>query len=155
MIRVACLIPTIPAHSQFLQRALDSIRAQVIPKGWNLSFHVDADPQPSLGRKLNRMIAECLEIGTEYVVLTDSDDLHHPTRVARQVQPLLNNFSLTMTGSSVLIYQKENGECLRYTGISNWIGGLAFPVTSWKQHKFMDFTDGVDTTWQRNFKSET
>src|ERR1700722_12141499 len=133
---IACLCPTIPQHEPFLEKAVNSIHGQQYPKGWDCFIHIDGDPQPTLGHKLNNMIEHVISVGADFVVLTDSDDLHHPTRVARQIQPLIDNRNLVMTGTSVIVFRDtRNNEVWKYTGNSAlWIGGLAFAVEAWKAH---------------------
>ncbi len=60
-----------------------------------------------------------------------------------------------MTGSSVLTYQKPTGKIWRYTGTHNWLGGLCFPIASWKKFKFGNFRIGTDTQWQLRFPLNT
>jgi hypothetical protein len=146
-------MPSIPRHQQFLAKAIDSIHKQQYPEGWDVFLHVDGNPQETLGKKLNRMIEHVISLGAEFVVLTDSDDLHHPTRVQRQVEPLQNNHNLLMTGTSQIVFRDtRNNEVWRYTGKSEmWIGGLTFAVGAWKSHRFEDLGAGVDTKWQKQF----
>jgi hypothetical protein len=160
-ITVACLMPTIPSHAEFLPRARASFDAQVVPEDWNVSLCVthDEDPTLTLGAKLNKMINACLAADprTDFFVLLDDDDVHAPHRVQRQVEPLLYNPGiLSCSGTSVIVYRDvTSGDIFRYTGGSNWIGGLAFPISSWEKHKFENTSSGVDFSWQKNFPLET
>lgn len=155
---VACLVPTIPAHSQFIDPAVESLYAQVYPSDWDVLIRIDG-AQGSLGNKLNAMVQSCLDANPEtgYFVLTDSDDIHHPDRIRKQVQPLIDTPKLLITGTSILVYQDvSNGEVWQYRGLnSTWIGGLAFRVDAWKAHHFEDISAGTDTNWQRKFAPDT
>jgi glycosyltransferase involved in cell wall biosynthesis len=157
VISVACLCPTIPAHEQFLQAAVDSLHAQRYPAQWDVFLHIDGDPVPTLGAKINSMVRHCLEISAvDYFVLCDSDDLHHPDRIRKQVQPMVENPKLLLTGTSVLTYRNQSGEIWQYRGLTSaWIGGLAFSVKAWKRYQFPDISAGTDTNWQRKFASDT
>jgi hypothetical protein len=157
VITVACLMPTIPQHAGFLEKATKSFYAQIYPKTWDVLLHVDGDPQPSLGTKINCMVKTCLDVtAVDFFVLMDSDDHHHPTRVQRQVEPMIDNQKLLMTGTSVLVYRNTNGEVWQYAGRnSSWIGGLAFSVRAWKRYQFENISPGVDTSWQKKFAPDT
>jgi glycosyltransferase involved in cell wall biosynthesis len=157
MITVACLMPTIPAHEPFLQSAMDSIHSQQYPKGWDVILHVDGDPDLTLGAKLNKMLDSISALPVDFVVLTDSDDIHHPTRVHRQIQPLLDNPKLMLSGTSTIVYRDIcTNEVHRYTGnVATWLGGLAFTVGAWKAHRFEDISAGTDTRWQKLFAPQS
>jgi len=149
-------MPSIPRHQQFLAKAIDSIHKQQYPEGWDVFLHVDGNPQETLGAKLNRMLEHVISLGAEFVVLTDSDDLHHPTRIQRQIQPLIDNRNLMMTGTSQIVFQDaRNKEVWKYRGNSAlWIGGLAFAVEAWKAHRFENIGAGCDTKWQKQFSEQ-
>src|ERR1700722_5672699 len=124
-VTVACLMPTIPAHQQFLEKAMDSYHSQLYPNDWDVFLYLDGGDD-ALGTKINRMVSSCLDASprhTEYFVLLDSDDLPHPTRIQRQIQPLIDNPNLAMTGTSVIVFRDvRNGEIWKYTGNSAlWI----------------------------------
>jgi hypothetical protein len=156
VITVACLMPTIPQHAGFLEKATKSFYAQIYPKTWDVLLHVDGDPQPSLGTKINCMVKTCLDVtAVDFFVLMDSDDHHHPTRVQRQVEPMIDNQKILLTGTSVLVYRNvRNGEVWQYTGRnSSWIGGLAFSAQAWHRTRFENMSAGVDTNWQNKFAS--
>src|ERR1700727_2786450 len=130
-------MPVIPAHEQFLQAAANSIYSQQYPKGWDVVLHVDGDPAPTLGAKINRMMERSIaDLSCDIAVLVDSDDLHHPTRIQRQIQPLLDNPNLLITGTSILIYRNSRNQIWQYSGDGSWLGGLAFNVSGWHCHRF-------------------
>jgi hypothetical protein len=155
MITIGCLMPTLPAHGRFVNRAVDSFHSQVYPKSWDVFIHVDADPRFSLGFKLNVMIQQCLlaNPNIDFFQTLDSDDIHHQDRVRKQIQPMVDNSNLMVTGTSQIIYRNvDTGEIFKYTGHPNrWIGGLAFRRTAWEKHHFIDQSDGVDGLWQNKF----
>jgi len=158
MTTIGVLMPTLPGREQMREQALDTFYKQVYPESWDVNILIDADPVLTLGSKINKMLERITyELPCDFVVLFDDDDLHHPTRIRRQIEPMLDDPNLTMTGTSVIVFRRHTtGEIFRYKGLSSrWIGGLAFPVSSWQKYKFQDITVGTDTIWQRNFPIET
>jgi hypothetical protein len=155
MIRAVCIMPTLPDRVQMLMRAVECIRGQQKPEDWKIGLVIDPAPadQVSLGSKLNRMIEATDQ---EFIVLTDDDDIHAPHRVTAQVQPLIDNPALLITGTSQIIYREEpdTGKSIRFQGDGRWIGGLAFRRSAWDMFKFEDVSKSVDTKWLKNFKKE-
>ena len=146
MISVACIMPTIPQHHQFVARAVDCFLKQVFPANWNVQLVIDTDPKPSLGQKLNRMIAST---NADYIVLWDSDDFFRNDRIAKQVTPLIADGYL-VSGSSKIIYQ-DGKEAYLYTGDpAIWLYGLAFPPDVWQAKPFDNISFGVDTDWLKH-----
>src|SRR5882724_1020004 len=123
MTSVALLMPTLPDRAELRARAVASLDTQVYPADWQVTVHQDIDPHPTLGAKINRMIANTT---AEFVVLTDDDDFHSPTRVQRQVEPLLRGYELT--GTSKIYYRDiKTGKAYLYSGDpAEWLGGMAF-----------------------------
>src|ERR1700733_1101747 len=104
------MMPTIESHAKFLAQARQSFDQQVYPKDWLVNLLVDHNPTETLGAKLNRMTQHAVELGSTHVILLDDDDQHSPHRIQAQISPLLANPNLTMTGTSTIVYRKENGE---------------------------------------------
>lgn len=148
MISVACLMPTMLGREQLFARAVKTFVLQEYPKDWNVSIVVDPD-EGTLGAKLNRMIEAN---PADFYVLLDDDDEHSPTRVQRQVEPLLRGYELT--GTSKIFYKDiKTGKSYLYSGNpAEWLGGMAFKRGLWERLKFEDRTKGVDTIWQRALK---
>lgn len=153
---VFALMPTLPNREELRDRAISSYSKQRYSKEWTVNLLIDPGPE-TLGAKLNRMVQSALEFDATHVILLDDDDVHSPHRIQTQIDPLLHNSNLAMTGTSVIVFRRDStGEIFRYRGLSSmWIGGLAFPVSSWQKHKFTDITAGTDTIWQKNFPLET
>jgi glycosyltransferase involved in cell wall biosynthesis len=143
MISVACLMPTLPGRDGLRRIAVDSFCRQQYPSDWSVNLYHDINDKITLGAKLNRMIERCDE---EYVLLFDDDDWHSPTRVQRQVEPLIDG--LQFTGTSQIYYQ-DGKQAYLYHGDKNWLGGLAFRRSVWNQVQFDDVSVGCDTRWQR------
>jgi len=122
---------------------------QQFPSGWQIDLVTDGHETNSLGRKLNDMAARS---SSEFLIVWDDDDLYTPSRIAKQVQPLLDNPALLITGTSQIVY-KDSQSCrvFRYSGNSSWIGALAFRRSAWESCKFEDFSAGVDTKWLLGF----
>ena len=153
---VAILMPTLPNRTELRERAVASLYKQVYPADWTVTVHQDINPLPTLGAKLNGMIAACTE---EYIVLCDDDDWHSPARVQRQVEPLLNGYEMTGTSQIYYIDQRTKQGFL-YKGNPKttrqlWLGGMAFTRALWKRQPFEDWTKGVDTRWQRSLKPKS
>jgi Glycosyl transferase family 2 len=93
------------------------------------------------------MIAGCSE---EYIILFDDDDWHSPTRIARQVEPLLHGYELTGTSQ---VYYEDGKQGYLYKGDGRWLYGMAFKRSLWERLKFEDVSIGCDTRWQRALKT--
>src|ERR1700722_17918476 len=102
---VFALMPTLPGREEMRQKAIDSIHRQSYPNSWDVVLLMDADPDLTLGAKLNKMLDSISNLPADHIILVDDDDLHHPTRVARQIQPLIDNPNLLMTGTSVIVFR--------------------------------------------------
>jgi hypothetical protein len=153
-VTVWALMPTLPGRDELRDLALNAFYKQVYPKSWDVTIMIDGDPNLTLGAKINRMMERiATELTCDFVVLVDDDDLHHPTRIQRQIQPLIDNPNVLMTGTSQIVFRDtRNNEVWRYTGTSDmWIGGLAFTAGAWKAHRFEDLGAGCDTRWQKQF----
>jgi glycosyltransferase involved in cell wall biosynthesis len=157
MITVCAMMPTISTHHGFLPGAVNSFHKQIYPASWDVFLYIDPNPTLTLGAKLNAGIKHILSVSpVDYFVLLDSDDWHHPTRIARQIKPMLHNPKLMITGTSTLVYQNANThEVWKYSGKQNdWLGGIAFRRVAIERHEFKSIGAGTDTQWQRNFYAE-
>lgn len=150
MISVDLLMPTLPGRETFRQRAIESLMAQVYPDGWIITVHQDID-DGTLGAKINRLMEKT---SAPYAVLTDDDDFHGPTRIQRQVVPLINGFDYSGT-SQIYYHDTITDEGWLYKGIAKmWLGGLAFTRALWEKKRFQDITIGTDTRWQAAVQAE-
>ena len=150
MTTVAALMPTLPGRDELRQRAIESYQRQIYPLFWRVRLYQDTDPEPTLGAKLNRMIAAACD--EDYIVLIDDDDWHSPTRVFRQVAPLLQGYELTGTSK---IYYQDGKEAWLYSGDGSWLGGMAFTRAAWNRLPFEDVSIGCDTRWQRTLQPKS
>ena len=142
---------TTPARKHFWPRALESFRQQQFLSDWQVELVIDEHETNTLGRKLNAMAARC---SSEFLLVWDDDDFYLPTRIAKQIQPLVDNPALLVTGTSRIVYRDETGRAFRYSGNGSWIGAIAFRRTAWERVKFEDVSPGVDYRWLKNFKPE-
>lgn len=145
-------MPTLPGRDKLRERALNSFHEQQVPDDWEVTIYQDITPKPTtLGKKLNTMMAACDE---PYIVLLDDDDWHSPSRVRRQVEPLLGDYDYTGTSK---IYYHDVGKDIGWLYSGNarvWLGGMAFRRTLWDKYHFQDITQGVDTFWQQYVQKE-
>lgn len=151
--KVICFMPTMPGREAFLERAKDSFDAQVYPADWDVRLVTDAHPTDSLGKKINRA---CETNEWDYMVLTDDDDYHSPTRVHRQLEPMLPCYYVFTGTSKIYYHDVRNDRCRLYAGTKTrdqWLGGLAFSREVWEKVRFADKTYGVDADWQRDVRS--
>jgi hypothetical protein len=144
-VTVSALMATTSKRAAFRPRALECFYQQIFPAGWRLELIVDQNETDTLGTKLNRMTAST---DADYLITYDDDDFHSPTRIARQIQPLIDGYQIS--GTSKIFYHdvvKDEG-WLYSNHWYIWMGGMAWRRSCWDRLKFMDRTVGVDTRYQ-------
>jgi hypothetical protein len=152
MISVSALMATTSKRAAFRPRAAECFHQQQYPLDWEVNLVVHDHETDTLGAKLNRMV----EFGTsDYLITWDDDDFHSPTRIARQIKPLVTG-EYGYSGTSQIFYHNiVTDEGWLYKGTPRiWLGGFAFTRCLWEKQKFRDITVGVDTTWQRLAQTE-
>lgn len=143
-------MPTMPGRENLLQRAISSFQRQQYPPDWQVNLCIDNHPTNTLGRKINGC---CASTTHDYIVLLDDDDWHNPTRVQRQVEPLVNCHDVTGT-SKIFYHDIRTDEAFLYSGNPLlWLGGLAFKRSLWEKMPFEDITQGPDTRWQNALRA--
>jgi hypothetical protein len=142
LITVAALMATTSKRAAFRPRAVECFRQQIFPADWQVDLLVDEQEINTLGRKLNDMTARTT---ADYLITWDDDDFHSPTRIARQIAPLVTG-EYGYSGTSTIFYHNIiTDEGWLYTGTPRiWLGGIAFTRSLWEKLKFMDRTVGVD-----------
>ncbi len=154
MTTVAALMPTIKSHARFRPTAERCFANQVYPSDWRVHLIIDEHETDSLGKKLNKLCAACVDNCLDYAVLWDDDDWYRKDRIYRQVNPLIatpadlpNLSPFQVSGTSQVFYQ-DGKEAWLYSGDpAVWMYGLAFPIAVWQKHPFEDISKGVDTAW--------
>jgi hypothetical protein len=137
-------MPTTSSRNAFRLRAVECFQQQQYPADWHVNLIIDEHETDSLGTKLNRMIASS---DADYFITWDDDDWHSPTRVQRQVEPLLQGYEVSGTSQ---IYYQDGKEGFLYSGKPEvWLGGLAFRREVWECTPFEDVSAGVDNHWLR------
>lgn len=127
--------------------------ADLIPNDPHI-LYVPIDQQfVSLGEKRNFINAMAKG---EYIVNWDDDDWSAPTRVSRQVLPLIADSNLQVSGSSQLYYftfnlQPQNTKAFIYKSPEkpNWLGAIAYPKAVWNSFRYDENPQtGEDTRFQ-------
>src|SRR5215472_2261942 len=102
MTTVAALMATTPARSHFWSQAEAAFLTQRVPDFWLLELLKQKDDSPSLGWKLNTMISSW---AADFYIIHDDDDAYMPDRIFKQIQPMIDNPALMVTGTSRIIYE--------------------------------------------------
>jgi len=100
MIIVSALMPTTSKRAAFRPRALECFHQQVFPANWEVDHILDEHETNTLGRKINDMTASST---ADYLISWDDDDCHSPTRIARQIAPLITG-EYGYSGTSQIFY---------------------------------------------------
>jgi glycosyltransferase involved in cell wall biosynthesis len=150
---------------EFIPRAIRCFLAQQYPADWNVELVVLDDgtdsikdllppdprikyyyetPKKNHGQKMNRLME--LAQG-EYAVVWDDDDWYAPDRISKQIQPMLDNPQIQVTGTSQLFYVLHGAKkAFHYVNRTSlvWIGAIAFRRSAWEAHRFNDKPHGAD-----------
>jgi len=162
---VCCICPTFNRR-EFIPRAIRCFLAQDYPNrqliilddGTDLIQDlVPADPsivyltnptKECYGVKLNRL---CESASSEYVMHWDDDDWHSPSRISRQMCPLIEDPNLKVSGTSQIYYYRHDRsrQAWLYKGNkAKWLGGIGYPLSAWRERKFdTNSAAGADTRW--------
>lgn len=103
------------------------------------------DPQrKNHGQKMNI----CCELASgEYMIVHDSDDWYSPTRITRQIAPMIADPQIQVTGTSELLYVLHGSQrVFHYKNMTNlaWIGAIAFRKSAWQANRFNARPHGAD-----------
>jgi glycosyltransferase involved in cell wall biosynthesis len=165
-VKVSALMPTFNRR-EFIPRAIDCFLKQQFLPDWEVELVVLDDgtdqvkdlipenpriryffeqPKKNHSTKMNR----CAELAQgDYLIVWDDDDFYPPTRLARQIQPLIENPKYVVSGTSTLFYYRHGTrEAYRYTNQGYWIGAIAFRKDVWQGRHFDGKrTPGADNRW--------
>ena len=101
-------------------------------------------PKKNHGQKMNR----CMELASgEYCIVVDDDDWYAPNRISRQIQPLLDNPQIQVSGTGQLYYRLHGAnKAFRYVNLTDkkWIGAIAFRRSAWENNRFEERGFGAD-----------
>jgi glycosyltransferase involved in cell wall biosynthesis len=164
MITVSALMPTFNRR-EFIPRSIACFLAQQCPADWNIDLIVlDDGPDPikdllpnnsriryfhelprrNHGQKMNR----CMELSqAEFAIVWDDDDFYASDRVFKQVQPLIDNPGLTVSGTSQLYYYLHGKQqAFRYVNLTElaWIRAIAFRRSALELRRFNEKPHGAD-----------
>jgi glycosyltransferase involved in cell wall biosynthesis len=165
---VSCLTPTCNRRA-FFPQAVECFLSQDYPSlEWvilddgtdSIEDLLPKDPRIKYfrGSKANHgdKMNSCCEIASaEFLVVWDDDDEYPPDRITRQIQPMLENPLIEMTGTSTLYYQ-DGQNAYQYTSPDNvaWLASIAFRRESWLCHKFESLPSGADYVFQQKIRKE-
>ena len=111
-------------------------------------------PKKNHGEKMNR----CMTLSQgEFGIVFDDDDWYPADRISRQIQPMIDNPALLLTGTSSLYYYEEStGRAWCYTTPPqiNWLASIAIRRTAWDARKFEHAASGADYRFQMNLKAD-
>jgi glycosyltransferase involved in cell wall biosynthesis len=165
---VSCLMPTYNRR-EFIVRAFQSFQnqtylnrelivlddgtdniAKMVPCDTRIRYYRHDGPRQNYGEKINA----CAKLATgEFFVIWDDDDYYSPTRIGRQIEPLLNGFDLS--GTSKIFYDNQAGHRWLFNGNpARWLGAIAFKRSLWEQQQFQETNIGPDTIFQ-NYHRKT
>lgn len=106
------------------------------------------------GEKMNL----CCELAKgDFVIVFDDDDFYAPNRVSKQIQPMLNDSNIDVTGTSRLYYYiwgTQQGFRYQNWTITPWLAAFAMRKSVWDKHKFEPLPCGADTRMMKNIPQE-
>lgn len=166
---VSCLTPTFNRR-EFFPRAVKGFLGQTYPNlEWVVVDNGDAihDLLPdderikyvSLpGAKLTHgklMNLCCEDSRGDCLIVLDDDDIYSSDRIARQIQPMISNSSIDLTGSSTLYYYSHGSQSgYQYTSPIGWLASIAFRKSAWEKHNFVPLVSGADWVFQQAISKE-
>ena len=158
---VSCLMPTYNRR-EFFPRAVRCFLSQdypntewivlddgtdlikdLLPPDPRIKYYHEL-PKRNHGQKMNR----CMELAQgEYAIVWDDDDWYSPNRVSRQIEPMLRDSKIQVTGTSQLYYALHGTQrafhYVNRTALA-WIGAIAFRKSTWEAHRFNEKPHGAD-----------
>jgi glycosyltransferase involved in cell wall biosynthesis len=105
-------------------------------------------PKRNHGQKMNR----CFELSQgEFGIVFDDDDWYPAHRISRQIQPMIDNPVIHLTGSSTIFYYQHGAQkAWRYSTPArvNWLASIAIRRSTWAATKFEEIAGGADYKFQ-------
>jgi hypothetical protein len=102
----------------------------------------------------------CFELSQgEFGIVFDDDDWYPANRISRQIQPMIDNPALKLTGSSTIYYYRHGPDYNFQQGTErawqyssrphvNWLASIAIRKTAWEAQKFEETPGGSDYRFQ-------
>ena len=130
-------------------------------------FH--EQPKKNHGAKINR----CFELMRgEIGIIWDDDDFYPRDRITRQIQPLIDDPALMVTGTSTLYYRELGTQRAfqysRPTGApvivggrtetprpGTWLGAIAVRKTTWEKARWQEIAAGADYNFLKQVPNES
>lgn len=166
MPRVSCVCPTMPSRKEWLAKAIECFKAQtysgnkellVIADGYTPGDASGSDgtiPMITVGVPAGLSVGRKRNLGAELaeadiIIHWDDDDFSHPTRIADQVERLLD------TGKAVTGYHS-----MRFTDGAKWWQyrghpaawafdtSLCYRKSFWQTHRFEEINDGLEASFR-------
>ena len=126
-----------------LDNGTDPIK-DLLPNDPRIKYHRIEGEQLSHGALMNKGFE--LAQG-EFCIVLDDDDVYPPNRITRQINPLIEDPTKVVSGTSTLYYYIHGGEqAYRYECRTPacWVGAFAVRRSEWEKHKFEDCKGGAD-----------
>ena len=130
----------------------DPIR-DLLPPNRQVTY-LEIHPRLNHGRMMN---IACGMAHGEYLIVFDDDDWYAPNRVTRQVEPLIADPVLQVSGTSTLYYYEHGTQrAYRYVRPRNgtWISAIAFRKSAWEQCHFEEIPAGADYNFTKQMPAE-
>ncbi len=164
---VSCMMPTYNRRG-FIPRAIKCFQTQdyysnleliilddgtdpikdLLPNDLRIKYFQES-PKKNHGEKMNR----CFELAQgEFGIVWDDDDWYSADRISRQIQPMIDNPALLLTGSSTIYYYEEatrRAWCYASPSYVGWLASIAIRKTAWEAQRFENTPAGADYTFQR------
>ncbi|HYI96161.1 MAG TPA: glycosyltransferase [Bryobacteraceae bacterium] len=90
----------------------------------------------TVGEKRNQA---CELAAGEFIIHWDDDDWYSPSRVRRQIEPLLAKRGAVTGTSTLFYYDRDRNQAFRYEyhgPVCAWLGGLAYSKSLWERQRF-------------------
>ena len=157
---VSCITPTYNRR-EFFPQAVRCFLSQDYPNlewvicddGESIKDLLPSDPRikyfhdplrKNHGQKMNRA---CELAQGEFCIVVDDDDWYSPTRITRQIAPMIADPQIQVTGTSQLLYVLYGSQrVFHYKNMTNlaWIGAIAFRKSAWQVNRFNARPHGAD-----------